>query len=113
MRYIFSLTAIFALGLSVLTACSDAATSLTKADAAKTTTVAQTDDHGHDDNAPRITLADAKADFDAGKAIFIDTRAADSFKLEHIKGAINIGLDHDAARYKEIPKDKKIIIYCS
>lgn len=75
---------------------------------------AKTDEHGHQaDDAPRITLADAKTDFDAGRAIFIDTRAADSFKLEHVKGAINIGLGDNAARYKEIPKDKKIIIYCS
>jgi predicted sulfurtransferase len=66
-----------------------------------------------DDDAPRISLADAKADFDAGKAVFVDTRAAESYKLEHVKGSINIYLGDFETRYKEIPTDKKIIAYCS
>ena len=66
-----------------------------------------------DDDAPRITLADAKKDFDAGDAIFIDSRGADSYKDEHIKGAINIPLADVDKRLKEIPKGKKIIAYCS
>ena len=66
-----------------------------------------------DDNAPRITLADAKKAFDNGEAIFIDTRGADFYNLEHIKGAINITMDSVDARYKEIPQGKKIIAYCS
>jgi len=66
-----------------------------------------------DDDAPRITLADAKNDFDAGTAIFIDARGADSYKDEHIKGAVNITLDTLNKMIKSIPKDKKIITYCS
>src|SRR5687768_7640312 len=34
------------------------------------------------DDAPRITLAEAKAAFDAGEAFFIDTRGAEQFKAE-------------------------------
>ena len=66
-----------------------------------------------DDGAPRITLEEAKKDFDAGNALFIDTRAEVSYKLEHIKGAINIPVEGFEARVAEVPKDKKVIAYCS
>lgn len=66
-----------------------------------------------DDGAPHITLADAKADYDAGRAIIIDARGADSYKVEHIKGAINIPLADFSAQYKNIPTNKKLIVYCS
>jgi hypothetical protein len=66
-----------------------------------------------DDGAPRIRLADAKANFDKGTAVFIDTRPEDTYKQEHVKGAINITLMDDAGKYSSIPKGKKIIVYCS
>lgn len=65
------------------------------------------------EEAPRISLEDAKKDYDARTAIFIDTRPEGSYKTEHVKGAINIPSDQMAARYAEIPKNKKIIAYCS
>jgi hypothetical protein len=64
-------------------------------------------------DAPRISLADAKAAFDAGKALFVDSRADSAYKAEHIKGAINIPAGTLDAKLKELPKDKKIIVYCS
>lgn len=67
----------------------------------------------HDDDAPRITLVDAKAAYDDGTAIFVDTRAESSYKQEHVKGAINISADQLDAKIKELPKDKKMIAYCS
>ena len=65
------------------------------------------------DGAPRISLADAKAAFDAGAAVFIDSRAEAAYKVEHIKGAINIPGGTLDAKLKQLPKDKKIIVYCS
>ena len=65
------------------------------------------------DDATRISLDDAKKSFDAGNALFIDTRAESSFNEEHIKGAINIPSNAFETRYTEVPKDKKIIAYCS
>ncbi len=65
------------------------------------------------DDAPRITLTDAKTAFDAGSALFIDTRAEAAFKQEHVKGAINVPADKLEAKLKELSKDKKIIAYCS
>ncbi len=65
------------------------------------------------DNAPRISLEDAKKAYDKGGVLFIDTRAEPAYKVEHIKGAINIPVETIESRYKDVPKDKKIIAYCS
>lgn len=65
------------------------------------------------DDAPRISIADAKAAFDAGNAFFVDSRAESAYKAEHIKGAINIPGGTLEAKLKDLPKDKKIIVYCS
>ena len=73
----------------------------------------KTDDHEHADEAPRINLAEAKKDFDGSNVVFVDTRSAEQFKIEHIKGAINVPLSEVAAKYKEIPTGKKIIAYCT
>jgi len=65
------------------------------------------------DKVPRITLEDAKKDFDNGTAVIIDSRAESQYKQEHIKGALNIPIGAPDTRYSEIPKGKKIIVYCS
>ena len=65
------------------------------------------------DKVPRITLEDAKKDYDNGTAVVIDSRAEVAYKQEHIAGALNIPIGSPETRYSEIPKGKKIIIYCS
>jgi 3-mercaptopyruvate sulfurtransferase SseA len=65
------------------------------------------------EEAKRITLADAKAAYDGGKALFVDTRPEDAYKREHIKSAINIPAGSVEQRYTELPKDKQIVFYCS
>ena len=65
------------------------------------------------DDAPRITLADAKKAFDADEAIFVDTRAEVAYKDEHIKGAVNIPSGTVDANVGKLSKSKKIIAYCS
>lgn len=65
------------------------------------------------DDAPRISVADAKKEFDAGGAIFVDSRANAAYKTDRIKGSINLTMSDLEARYKELPTDKKIIVYCS
>ncbi|MCU1289217.1 MAG: Rhodanese-like domain protein [Acidobacteria bacterium] len=117
MRYFLSTIVALAFGLSFLTSCQNAAAPV-KVEQAKTNTnnsatASKTDEHGHPDGAPRITLAEAKKDFDAGNAVFIDTRAEAAFKQERIKGAINISMESFEAKYKDIPAGKKIIAYCS
>ena len=82
-----------------------------------TAVVAKTTNHTEaehaEDNAARINLAEAKKDFDNGNVFFIDTRAESAYKVEHIKGAVNIPVGDFENRYAEVPKDKKIIAYCS
>lgn len=115
MKKILSLSAFLTIALLVSTACQSASTSSVdnKTNKPANSAAPKTDDHGHADNAPRIVLADAKKDFDAGNVVFIDTRAKAAYDVEHIKGAINMTTDAVEARYKEIPTDKKIIAYCS
>ena len=65
------------------------------------------------DNAPRISLADAKKDYDAGSAVVVDVRDPNSYAQEHVKGSINIPLADLATSFDKIPKGKKIVAYCS
>lgn len=113
MKKILSLTAFLTVAFIFLVACQNAAPPVS-IEAIKTNPVApKVNEHGHTDDAPRITLADAKKEFDAGNAIFVDTRAEAAYKNEHIKGSINMTTADVEARYKELPTDKKIIAYCS
>jgi 3-mercaptopyruvate sulfurtransferase SseA len=99
--------------LSFVIACADAAGPPTPVANVATAPAADSHKDEHSDDAPRITLADAKKEYDAGTAIFVDTRPADSYKQEHVKGALNITAAEIEAKAKALPKDKKIIAYCS
>jgi 3-mercaptopyruvate sulfurtransferase SseA len=125
MRFILSLLMISALTLFM--ACQKASSSSTETKSEnpvvtktteksteKETTEKEADNHeGHDDDVARISLADAKKAFDDDGAIFVDTRSAVAFKNEHIKGAINVPAGEFETTYQSVPKDKKIIAYCS
>jgi rhodanese-related sulfurtransferase len=65
------------------------------------------------DDVTRISVADARAAFDSGKAVIIDVRTEPAFKAGHIKGSQLIPLSEVAARAGELPQDKTIILYCS
>jgi rhodanese-related sulfurtransferase len=88
MRFIFSMFLMSVFTLFVFTACQS-------------------------EPAPRISVVNAKKDFDAGGALFVDTRSDSEFAQNHIKGAVNISGTTFEAKYKELPNDKKIIVYCS
>lgn len=61
---------------------------------------------------PEVQVQQAAKDSSA--ILFLDAREPREFDVSHIKGAVNIGYDHfDASRLSEIPKDKRIIVYCS
>lgn len=63
--------------------------------------------------APRISAAEAKKALDAGKAVLVDVRAESAYQAEHAKGAINVPVFEMYARYRELPRDKQIITYCT
>ena len=115
MKKVLSLSVFLTIALLVLTACQSASTSSAdnKTNKPANSAAPKADEHGHADDAPRISLAEAKKDFDAGNVIFVDTRAKSAYDTEHIKGAINMTTDAVESRYKELPTGKKIIAYCS
>ena len=65
------------------------------------------------DGIQRINIPEARAAFDAGRAVIIDVRGEPAFKAGHIKGSTVIVYTEIAARAAELPKDKTIILYCS
>src|SRR5262245_20341941 len=95
-------------------ACNDAAAPPVRVASTPPPAAVNVDSHGHaEDTAPRISLADAKKDFDAGTAVFIDTHAPDQYAQRHITGSINVPANNLNAYIDKIPKGKKIIAYCS
>jgi 3-mercaptopyruvate sulfurtransferase SseA len=61
----------------------------------------------------RVNLAESKTIFDAGTAIFLDVRDADSFAASHIPGAINIPTAELLSRWSELDKGQWYITYCT
>lgn len=117
MRFILSIMMISVLAVLIACTSSAAPTSIKPITESKTSVPAPTTvdghDHAADTNAARISLEDAKKAFDANEAVFVDTRYADAFALEHVKGAVNIPANDIDKRFSELPKGKKIIAYCS
>ena len=60
---------------------------------------------------PRVTVEEAKKAFDEKKVVLVDSRAAEYYKQEHIKGAINIPIGSED--FTSVPKGKRIIVYCT
>ena len=61
----------------------------------------------------RVSLADAKAAFDAKTAIFLDVRDSSSYAAGHIPGALNIPLADVPTRMGELDPKAWIITYCT
>lgn len=59
----------------------------------------------------RISVQNAKSEVDSGKAVIIDVRGTEAYNQKHIKGSID--MKDVAANYEKLPKDKKLIFYCS
>lgn len=61
----------------------------------------------------RISLADSKAAYDKGKAIFIDVRGEPYYSQGHIPGALSITEDEMLGRLDELDRKVWIITYCT
>ena len=59
----------------------------------------------------RVSLADAKAAFDSGSAVFLDVRATESYEVSHIPGALSIPLNELPNRTGELNPGSWIIPY--
>lgn len=65
--------------------------------------------------AKRIDADAAKKLFDAGEAVFIDTRAAGLFDMSHIEGAVNLDLNMTYSKESLdnlANQDQQIVLYC-
>ena len=62
---------------------------------------------------PRISVAQARQQADAGEAILVDVRTSAVYEGLHIAGAISMPLHQVARRYAELPADKLLIFYCA
>lgn len=120
MRYKLSILAIAIFATLLFTACQKASVESSPESAVKVPGVTVTPTNttsatpaAPKDSAPRISLEDAKAAYDKGGSLFIDTRPDSAYKVEHIKGSINVPVETIESRYNDIPKNKKIIAYCS
>ena len=97
---------------ALLAACATSSNTNVSVKPASSPVVVKAEPHPEDD-APRISLADAKKDFDEKAAVFIDTHPANQYELEHIPGAINILPNEIKQNLDKVPRGKKIIVYCS
>lgn len=66
----------------------------------------------HDD-ARRMTVAEARAAFEAGTAVMADVRSRDAYNTRHIKGALLLDEETLHGSLDHLPKDKLIITYCA
>ncbi len=62
---------------------------------------------------PRLSLADAKARYEAGTAIFLDVRGQEDYEVAHIPNALSLPLSEIETRYQELPLEAEIIAYCT
>lgn len=62
---------------------------------------------------PKISVADAKKEVDAGTAVIVDSRNELVYKMEHITGSISVPNGSPKEKYDTVPKDKKVIVYCA
>jgi rhodanese-related sulfurtransferase len=69
--------------------------------------------YANDSEVPRISVEDAKKDYDSGVAVIIDSRPDAAYAQEHVVGSINIPSGSPDTEFSKIPQGKKIIVYCS
>lgn len=63
--------------------------------------------------APRTTVAELERLLDRKQVVIVDVRSQVDWNYGHIKGARHIPLPEIEARFRELPKDKAIVTYCT
>jgi hypothetical protein len=61
----------------------------------------------------RVSLAEAKAGFDDGSALFLDVRIRESYELGHIANAISMPLAVLSTRHEQLAGAEMIFTYCT
>ncbi len=69
-----------------------------------------------EDRLPEIDAAQALALYEAGEAVFVDSRDAGDYGRDHIPGAINVPMRRWAEVWPdmepELPRDRTLVLYC-
>lgn len=97
------------------TARPEAAQTMPQAQTSPKTTDANTAGHDHaaETAVTRINIGEAEAAANRGEAVFLDVRQPVAYSAGRIKGAILMPEAEIPSRAATLPKDKKIITYCS
>jgi hypothetical protein len=67
-----------------------------------------------EDAMTRLTAEESIQLVKDGKAIVIDVRGTASYEAAHIKGALDVPLNQlEAGNFTGLPRDKRIIAYCT
>ena len=61
----------------------------------------------------RVSLADAKAAYDTGSAVFVDVRGDPFYSQSHIPGALSLTSEDLPDRMDELDPNDWIITYCT
>ncbi len=59
-----------------------------------------------------VTVSEGKQMIDSGGIFILDVRTKEEYDTGHINRSILIPLEDLEKRYNEIPRDKKILVYC-
>ncbi len=100
-------------------ACSKLAASTTSPNTTAVTTpdpaaAAPSPTQNPEDKMPRLRPEEAKKLVDDGKAIIVDVRGTEAYKLSHIKGSVDYVLGKfESGDFSGLPKGKQIIAYCT
>ncbi len=65
------------------------------------------------EQAPKIDLQEAKAEFDRHAALFVDVRSSEEYDKCHVPGAISVPLVEIRARAEELLRSPSVITYCA
>ena len=65
------------------------------------------------DGVARVTTVELEELMKQGNVVVVDVRNKDMYDRGHIRGAKLIPLNEVGERTKELPRDKKIVTYCS
>jgi rhodanese-related sulfurtransferase len=60
----------------------------------------------------RVTLEDLRTRLRSSQAILLDVRPAAEYQNGHLPGAISIPLDELERRLDELPRNRRIVVYC-
>lgn len=63
---------------------------------------------------PYISVEELKMDQLKGEVVILDAREEEEFLVSHLQNSIYVGYeDFDISRVNSVPKDKRIVVYCS